>query len=318
MEDLSIINQYVEAAAGETSVGTAEVISATNNLVYRVDTKSGQSYVLKCVEDPGLDVQFGIQVNRHLQRYVLTQEIISADTTRSTFPCDVLISRYYRGTDVASLAETGRMTSEMEKQFTTFLFDIFQALQSVSMPNPGYGIYKNDREMHPTWHSFMVDYIERYGGRLETLDPVGPWRLWKLRLLDELAALTSKNVEMIFKPVSLDTNLKNFLYLPDSAEFVALNIPLVAVTDERHGIAEIASQLHGRAYEFFLQEVSVRRQDLLADQRAFAFYKALSFVGVLAYVAAHEPQTIRTAQRWGYPVPFYATFEDCIKYLQLL
>ena len=85
MLDPSTIKEYAEAVTGERPAQLPVVISSTNNPVYRIETESGRSYVLKCLEDPGLDVQFELRVNRHLQSLIRTQEVISADSTRSAF-----------------------------------------------------------------------------------------------------------------------------------------------------------------------------------------------------------------------------------------
>ena len=82
MLDPSTIKEYAEAVTGETPAQLPVVISSTNNPVYRIETESGRSYVLKCLEDPGLDVQFELRVNRHLQSLIRTQEVISADSTK--------------------------------------------------------------------------------------------------------------------------------------------------------------------------------------------------------------------------------------------
>ena len=311
------INEYAEAVTGERPVQPPALISSTNNPVYRIETARGASYVLKCLADPGLDVRFELRVNRHLQPLIRTQEVISADSTRSAFPCDVIVARHYRGTDAATLVESGQMTAGLEDKLTTFMLQTFDAIGSLRMPRAGFGIHKNDRGMHPTWESFIRDYIARYVGRLEALDNPEPWGRWKRCLFEEFNDLLNRNRGPAMRPVSLDTNLKNFLYLPDTEEFLLLNVPLVAVTDQRHGIAEMASQLQGRAYELFLQKVERYHAETLADRRAFQFYQTLALTGVLAYIVAHRPADVRHAHRWGYPVPMYDYVADYFARLKL-
>ena len=247
---------------------------------------------------------------------IRTQEVISADSTRSAFPFDVIVTRHYQGTDGATLVESGQMTPRLEDKLTTFMLRAFEAIGSLSMPREGYGIHKNDRGMHPTWEAFITDYIERYVGRLEALDNPEPWADWKQCLLEEFNDLLSRSREPAMGPVSLDSNLKNFLYLPDTEEFLLLNVPLVAVTDQRHGIAEMASQLQGRAYELFIQKVERLSEGALEDRRAFWFYQTLALTGVLAYIAAHSPEDVRNAHRWGYPVPMYDYVADYVNRLK--
>lgn len=316
MLDHGAIKEYAEVVTGERPALPPVVISSTNNPVYRIETESGRSYVLKCMEDHGLDVQFELHVNRHLQPLIRTQEVVSVDTSRSTLPFDVIVTRHYQGADAATLVESGHMTPRLEDELTTFMLRAFEAIGSLSMPQEGYGIHKNDRGMHPTWEAFITDYIERYVGRLEALASPEPWADWKQCLLEEFNDLLSRNGETVMGPVSLDTNLKNFLYLPDTEEFLLLNVPLVAVTDQRHGIAEMASQLQGRAYELFIQKVKRHSEETLEDRRAFWFYQTLALTGVLAYIVAHSPEDVRNARRWGYPVPMYDYVADYVSRLK--
>ena len=316
MLDSKSVAQYLYLKLGESLYSVPELISSTNNIVYKANSRSGRAYAIKCVTDPGLDVDFLLRTNRILQRTVRTQEIISADTSKSVLPFEVIVSRYYEGISIAELVETGGMTSSLEMALAEFLFQIMESVKEVPIPNTGFGIYKKNREMFDTWASFIEDYIDRYVGRLAVIDSEEPWNTWKEHLVGFAYSRFPKIELLNILPVSLDTNLKNFLYLPESKEFVLLNVPLVAVTDQRHGIAEIASQLCGsQTRQKFLNMILQSYQHVLDDWQVLAFYEVLSLVGVLAHIAGKDVSAVRSAQRWGYPVPLYQTIVDRMHYV---
>ncbi len=280
------------------------LLSKTNNLVYEVVCSTNVKYIFKVVLDRDIDVAFLKKCNSFLHQKILTQKIIHIDRTRKHFDHSILIAEFIKGYDVAYVIENNLMDSVREKKLAEFLYDIFEATLSLELPKNGYGIYKLNHSLHPTFENYFYYFINRYVNRiLNSSNNSSKWRkVYEILLQFYLKNIKERNSE--FGVVSLDTNLKNIIFLEENDNLLLLNLPVLAYTDVFSGIGEICSQIKGsKTHQLFLELLKRKKPESSNYYFLILFYETLSFIGKLAFYCQEGEDRLNSVVSWGYKIP---------------
>jgi muramoyltetrapeptide carboxypeptidase len=293
---LRAVDGYLDCACVSAIVGRIchhQVISASNNIVHRVETETGESFAVKILTDRGIDLDFMIRCNRELSKRFRVPNVVHAGRRADE---GLLIMEFVEGKDLASLLATQQVGGALAERVARYLVDLADACQDLALPVSGFGLYKLDRAMAPSVREYLTAYMDRYLGRLAAVLPGPQSERWR-RLLDEASFLHVLPTLGEAKTIPFDVNLKNVIVRSDD-DLTLLNVPILARGDERQGVGAMLSQLRGTVlFQPFVAELD--RRSLEAESVATCFYECLSLLGIAAFGCTRGREFLDSMQLWG-------------------
>lgn len=287
---------------GERPQVSPTLVSATNNRVYRVQTPS-RVLIVKVITDTGLDIQHIKQVNETLAphlpiipiEYIEEPSQVTPHTLLVTAPCG-------SGESVAERIEKGGLDATDELAVARLLAAVRSSVENLILPSTGYGLYKRNRDLSPSFGDHINEYIDRYGGRI--VESSGRERAWldaveRLKLAASRLDLSHCRMGVY----AFDVNLKNILF-DDAGRIWLLNLPILGYGDVRHGVGSALATLGGELVRTeYLQCCAASDPSLVKDSAAIRLYEALTLLGVLAGYCHCGHDEVMRAVSWGYRVP---------------
>lgn len=288
-------------------IGAAELtevpclISATNNRVYRART-TRDTLIVKVVSDTGLDLQHMQRVNDELAARLPMVPLLHVEAPSTSFPCAIVVTRPIGdGQSVADRIEAGTIAESDEVALGRLLARVRKGVESLTLPQPGYGLYKLNRSMADTFAGYEAQYLERYGSRIiETCgDAIWPALVRCLTAAFERVDLNAARMGVF----AFDLNLKNVLF-DDAGSMWLLNLPILGYGDLRHGVGSALATLGGDVVRSELMRRCAQDDATLVDNAdTLRTYEALTLLGVLAGYCHGGASAVAGARTWGYRVP---------------
>lgn len=268
-------------------------LSATNNLVYRVQGDHGR-VVLKVVRDKDLDVFEQAQTITALARagIPVARVLLACSTSGEQ---QWMVSELLEGDSFATAIHRGIPRTTLE-DMATFICHLADTIPKALCLPPGYGPRKASRDAHPTLRAYHEGFLERYLTRLEQEAPDRAWG----KARDVLGPSLPTGAEQSAQVIGADLNLKNFMWT--EAGPALLNVPILARSSRAHGCAAATVHFRGSPVHEWMSTM------LHTAPEEHALFEAMELLGILAFYARGGTPAVRNATLFGTGARIYEEF----------
>lgn len=284
------------------------LLSGSNNHVWSVRLENVH-LVVKIMTDTDVNIFLWEQVAAQLKDVLQVSETVDIDTSREFFEYDVVITRFWDGTDLASFLASNSY-QDIEDRFADLAHTILSQCRTIVPPREGYGPFKLGRPMYNSCGEYYVGQLNKFVNKIELSGAEFPKIGWR-GLLEGMFQIVMRIADESAVFIPVDVNFKNFMLCGDKIGL--LNIPIFAFAPLHHGVASFSFQTRGQDSSFDMAE---RLYESLGIPKSSypGFFEAYNAVGVLAFYASDGAEAVSNTPMWGSRRPIFdVLIENCIK-----
>lgn len=303
-------NAFLVWVSNEYPDASIEIISNTNNEIYKIISKNG-TFCIKNMLDIDIPLEYFAKCSKVMEGKILTQKIIKIihKNDQNSFNC--IVSEYLEGCDLAHILKNGSGQALQSKKTVEFFLGYMNICEQFPLMFDGFGIYKSDAPSFDNHGSFLCHYARKYWSRARPYfeRPIVNW-------VDQWIEGGLKSALIApagYISIPVDSNLRNFLVTNDQ-ELAVLNVPIVGRSSRAHAVAAISTHLRPFAeHRQFLDRATDGWSD--AESAAVTHFEAWTLLGILSFYAVREPETPQNWRNWGATRGLRDEFTDVIRQL---
>lgn len=294
-----------EKAARLTGDPTPELISATNNYVFRA-RGSGGPVVVKMIADADIDPAYLATTTTELGRELPVPAIHCIVSPDGPGDFAAILMDYVEG---VPLSAAGVLRDPaVAAAFAELLAKCLIVVSDLPPYFEGPGLFKKDAKPSRSLAEFVEAYFYKYLNRIKmrwnSTAFLGRVTRWAAGFHERLHA---RAYDDRIDVVSIDMNLRNFLF--DGRQIYVLNLPILGNSLRDHSVGAILAQTAGTAAE---SAVSDRLRSTGVVGRYAAYFDVWMSLGILSFYASQRTGPLPHATNWGSTITLIDHIEDVI------
>lgn len=285
-------------------IGEVQVLSQTNNQVFKTITKRG-AFILKVVSDPTVDVLLERDLLLRLGRNDLFRSMLQVSPL-SDAPGFLVVAPFYEGKSLDAVLELGDVTQAEAERWARTMHEMFAVIATV--PVTFFGRPRvNTPPTFSRWTAFLQWYLLRQKKKAPHLASMRYERLASAfrRIAPILDDATQRPTL-----VPADVNLRNFLVRSSERQLVMIHLPILWHGDTAVPYGESAIHLDRTIIGKELLELGA------FSSSRIDWYAAFSAYVVLAFAERFHPSPLAEVRAWGGHRPLLEILDERLARLE--